>query len=423
MDYHERTDSGDRGRNWQPGVGLPPRSAAAASLRLELNVQDPEVVQALGEHPEGRARREFALHALRIGVLALRQAQGQVDADAVRRESDRLLGELAGQLEQHRTRVTQEIGGHLKDYFDPSSGRFNERVERLLKKDGELEAALRRQLGEQDSELARTLTAHVGESSPLMKVLDPEASTGLLQALRANIEKSLAEDRERIVAQFSLDNDASALSRLVAKISDTNGELTKELQGSVEQVVKEFSLDSEDSALSRLVRQVDTAQKQISAEFSLDTETSALARMKGELLRVLKEQTTANTAFQQEMREALAAMQARREESLRSTAHGDEFEDQLFKVVGSRANDAGDIATSVGNTTGLIRNCKKGDILLELGPEHVAAGRKIVIEAKEDSSYDLARAAPSWTRPARTAKRKSACSYSAGAPRPTAPRR
>ena len=114
--------------------------------------------------------------------------------------------------------------------------------------------------------------------------------------------------------------------------------------------------------------------------------------MKGELLKVLNEHRETNAAFQREVREALVAMQARREESLRSTAHGDDFEDQLFSIIQGRADKAGDIAASVGNTTGLIRNNKKGDILLELGPEHVAAGRRIVIEAKQDASYDLARA-------------------------------
>ncbi|WP_456371884.1 hypothetical protein [Thiolapillus sp.] len=36
---------------------------------------------------------------------------------------------------------------------------------------------------------------------------------------------------------------------------------------------------------------------------------------------------------------------------------------------------AGDLATTTGNSTGRTRNCKVGDVVIELGPEHVAAGR------------------------------------------------
>ena len=76
------------------------------------------------------------------------------------------------------------------------SGRFSERVERLVKNDGELEQVLRRQAGLTDSELARTLASHLGENSPLMNVLDPEASDGFLTALAAAIEKTLKDQRE-----------------------------------------------------------------------------------------------------------------------------------------------------------------------------------------------------------------------------------
>ena len=369
-----------------------PDDADTQTLRLDLEITDPDLTRALGAYPEGRARREFALTALRIGVLALRQARGQLDSATIRQEGERLMADLGSELKTHRERLSAELGSTLTAYFDPASGRFSERVDRLLKKDGELETVLRSQLGEQDSQLARTLTAHVGTASPLMQVLDPNASTGLLQSLRSGIDKALAEDRERIVAQFSLDNSASALSRLVEKITDANGQLTKDMQGSLSAVVKEFSLDSEDSALSRLVRQVDQAQLKISREFSLDSDSSALARMKAEMLKVLDEHRRTNSAFQQEVREALVAMQARRDEASRSTTHGDAFEAQLYGVVQARAQKAGDIAAHVGNTTGVIRHNKKGDITLELGPEHVAAGTRIVIEAKEDSSYDLTRA-------------------------------
>ena len=46
------------------------------SLPLELTVTDPEVISELFAKQEGRERDEYAPGALRLGVLALRQAPG-----------------------------------------------------------------------------------------------------------------------------------------------------------------------------------------------------------------------------------------------------------------------------------------------------------------------------------------------------------
>jgi hypothetical protein len=189
-----------------------------------------------------------------------------------------LLENLGHALAEHQRGFANQIGGCLKDYFDPESGRFNERVERLIRKDGELERLLRSQIGGDGSELAQTLAGHMGEHSPLMQMLDPEASDGLVSALATSVEKTLNDQRERILSEFSLDNKEGALSRLVVELVEQHGEVGESLGNRIHEVMAEFSLDREDSALSRLVGRVEKTQRQISSEFSLDEEGSALAR-------------------------------------------------------------------------------------------------------------------------------------------------
>ncbi len=362
------------------------------AIELSLRVQDPELVAVLAAYAEGRARSEFAMTALRIGILALKQAQGRLDADVVRAESERLITELNHHLVKHQHEVAQQLANSLKEYFDPESGRFSERVERLVRADGELEQVLQRQIGREDSELAKTLAGHFGETSPLMRLLSPEESKGLLRSLGLTLESALKGQREAIVREFSLDSKESALSRLVNELTQRHGKLTEALQGSIKNVVGEFSLDNEGSALSRLVKRVETAQKQISSEFSLDAESSALARMKRELLEVLDAHKKANADFQQEVITALAAMSARKEQAHRSTIHGADFESEVHRYLQAECQNSGDIATHTGNTTGLIKNCKIGDVVVELGPENAAAGSRIVVEAKESGNYNLAKA-------------------------------
>ena len=360
-----------------------------ATMNLEISISDTDLCAELAQYPSGPERAEFAITAMKIGVMALRQAQGRIDAEQVRREGDRFIENLGQALTNHQKEVTEQVGSCLKSYFDPQDGRFNERVQRLVGKDGELESIIRGQIEGDDSQLVKTLTTHMGKDSPLMQTLNPEAANGVINALTTATEKALADQRERVLGEFSLDNEAGALSRLVTELKKNHGEIGEALQKRIGEVTDEFSLDKEDSALSRLVSRVERAQSQITAEFSLDEEGSALTRMRRDLLEVMETQRKTNERFQIEVMEKLAEMTARRKESERSTRHGEDFEVAVFDFVNGRAQKAGDIASRTGNTTGVIRNNKKGDIVVERGPEHAAAGARIVIEAKQNASYTV----------------------------------
>ncbi len=391
----------------------------ADALELQLSVTDRDTIDELVAYSAGDERELFALHALRIGVLALRQARGRIDADLIQRETQRMLSGLQGQLTAHASQIQEKLAGSLKEYFDPESGRFHERVQQLVKHDGDLEQLLRRQIGGDDSELCKTLLAHFGQQSPLMKLLNPSESEGLLQALRQTVEAQLTAQRNHVLREFSLDNKDGALARMVCELTNNHGQLTESLQKKIDAMIDEFSLDKEDSALSRLVRNVDRAQTTITHEFSLDDETSALsrlaamlqntrqaidsnltldgessslARLRRELLLILEKHGETNTSFQEEVKVALGKMVARREESQRSTQHGLVFEDAVCQYLEYQAQQTGDVATRTGQTTGLIKGRKFGDCVVELGPESAAPAAKVVVEAKEEADYALSRA-------------------------------
>jgi hypothetical protein len=389
-----------------PQLTTPPRKPPVAadgivqSVLLTLAVSDRDSTAELLQKADGREREEYALTALRIGLLALKHARGQIDADAVKQEGEKLLVDLKNALEQSRNEIHTNLTTALKEYFDPTSGRFQERVERLVKQDGELEQVLRRQVGNNGSELAATLAAHIGENSPLMRLLNPEESDGLVSSIRSTISDVVGEEQTRILSEFSLDNGDGALSRLVKELTHANGKLKTDLATEIGLVVEEFSLDKEDSALSRLVKRVEIAEETITKEFSLDeqdsalsrlstvingaraaidanltldSDSSALSRLKRELVTILDRHEKKVESFQTNMQSALEAMKAQREESARSTQHGNRFEDSVVEFVEREAQKAGDVAARTGTTTGSIRNCKVGDVVVELGAECAAA--------------------------------------------------
>ncbi len=375
-----------------PTLFAPDGSDWSEALTLQLTVVDRDTLDELQSYPAGDERELFALSALRIGVLALRQARGRVDADLIQRETQRMLTGLQGQLAAHATQMQDKLAGSLKEYFDPQSGRFPERVQQLIKQDGELEQLLRRQIGGEDSELCKTLLNHFGQQSPLMKMLNPSESEGLLQALAKTLDVQLAAQRDRVLHEFSLDNKEGAMARLIGELTANHGQLNEALQKKIDTVVGEFSLDKDDSALSRLVKNVDRAQTTITRELSLDGDDSALSRLRRELVTLLKTHTETNNAFQEEVKVSLGKMVARREEAQRSTSHGLIFEDAVCQYLEYHAQQSGDVATRTGQTTGLIKNNKVGDCVVELGPDSAAPAARIVVEAKEKAGYTLSEA-------------------------------
>lgn len=387
-----------------------------SEIDLHLLVREPEVIAELVRQPIGAARDAFALSALRLGVLALRQASGMLDAGAIRQEGERLLGSVRQLLTEELKTTSGRLSDTLSRYFDPNDGQLSQRLERLVRKDGELETLLARQLSGDDCTIARTLARHVGEQSPLLRMLSPSQSDGLLATLGKALEEALRAQREHILRQFSLDDKASALSRLVAEMCGANGKLKEEFAKDLSKVRDEFSLDNEQGALSRLVRRVEKAQQLITSEFSMDNQASALSRMsklleqtnqsiaasltlddeksplsrlRRELLQVVQELAKAHQEFHNEVSTTLSALNARREEALRSTRHGGEFEDAVGEIVRTEAQRLNDLYEHVGTKTGTKPYCRKGDHLVLLGQESAAPGARIIFEAKEDQAYSV----------------------------------
>ena len=63
------------------------KEAALQEMEIRLRITEPELISEIAAYPEGRIRDDFIRTALRIGVMALRQAEGQIDSQAVRQAS------------------------------------------------------------------------------------------------------------------------------------------------------------------------------------------------------------------------------------------------------------------------------------------------------------------------------------------------
>jgi hypothetical protein len=372
--------------NASPLPHVPANENAVPPVRVDILVTDAEVAHELAQRTEGRDRDDYARQALRLGVLALRQASGALDAQTLQREGERLLGSVRELLVDRTGQVTEGVTQLLSVYFDPQSGSLPQRLERLTKRDGELEQLLTRHLDGERSVLAQTLAQHVGKQSPLFKLLSPEQSDGLVSTLARTIDRALKVQSEEVLRQFSLDRPDSALKRLVDQVATENGKLRKELAGDVQAVTKEFSLDHEDSALRRLSTAIDKTCKAVQTSLTLDDQASPLFRLRREMREVLDGMSASHAQFQSEVRSTLEAFQVRRQEAARTTTHGNSFEAALGELLRAETARAGDLCEAVGTQKGHADR-KTGDLVITLGPDSGAPDARIVCEAKSRKGY------------------------------------
>lgn len=280
-------------------------------LQVVVEVKDPEVVAELRRHREGDERDAYAAAALRVGVLALRMASGHLDTTSIREAGEAVVGQVRELLASRAAEMTEKLA-----------------------------TTLRAHVGADDSVLAKAMATHLGQGSPVFKLLSPDDATGLRAQLAKTIEDALADQRKQILREFSMDHEGSALRRLLG-------------------------------------------------EFSLDRDGSALARLKREVLGTIEKLSRDNVEFQSQVREALARIDTRKKEEARTTRHGVAFEEHLGALLAEEAQRLGDLYEATGDTTGSIKLCKKGDYVVQLGADAAAAHARIVWEAKEKQAYSV----------------------------------
>ncbi|MHC4840847.1 MAG: hypothetical protein ACYTDT_07760 [Planctomycetota bacterium] len=343
-------------------------------LKLSLDVTDPDVVRELSSR-DGPERDQYALTALRVGVLALRAAGGVVDAEKLKSEGERLIHEVEKRLTDHSNQLDKELEGELKRYFDPESGHFKSHVEDLVSDEGKLVQVLKAHVEGDNSALAKQLAAAVGDGSPLMNHLSPEHKDGLIQTITRVAEERLEEQSKKVLGEFDLNNEDGALKRLIKSV-DSN-----------------FDVNNKDSALSVMNAALDETRQQIRKDLSLDEEDSALSNLHGQLKKQINELVERQVKFQKEVADVLGELRGAKNERDKSPSGGFDFEDFVSDAIRERIPNT-DVLADTGEEAGLLKGkgSKVGDHVQTLGEDTVSPGSRIVFESKRAENYTLARA-------------------------------
>ncbi|MCB9894883.1 MAG: hypothetical protein H6839_10565 [Planctomycetes bacterium] len=342
-----------------------------SGLRLTLRVTDPEVLAEL-QPREGAEREQYALTALRVGVIALRQAGTLVDTESLKDEGERLVELVETRLKDHAKTLDTTLQNELSKYF-ADDGKLSERMKSLLSDDGQLAGVLEKHLTGDNSLLAKQLAEAVGKDSDLMKYLSADQQNGLVQTITRVAQERLEEQSKKVLGEFDLNNDQSALKRLITQI-ETN-----------------FNPDDPKTALGVLKKALGETQEQIRKDLSLDTDGSALSNLHGKLKKQIDELVERQAKFQTEVASVLAELRGAKKERAVSPSGGFDFESLSGDALRERMH-SDELFESVGETTGLVARSKVGDHVQTLGADSAAPGAKVVYECKRAESYTLAKA-------------------------------
>lgn len=293
------------------------------NLRINLLLEDFETVNTLLGYPEGRERDKFICAALKIGIQAIKNAQNKVDSTSIENEIEKMLAKLSDSQNQ----LTNNLTSTMREYLDPDKGRLNERIRRLVKKDGEIEVAFN-------------------------------------SAIKQEIGK-----------EFSLDNRDGVLKKLSETITNSNSAFTGDIKTLMNEITNDFSLDNENSALNRFFKNYDERTK----------------KTMNDLMNILESESKKANDFRVNVVSQLEGMKARKKESYASTRHGHDFQLSAYTFIADFCQKTTDITEDVGSHPGMIKHCKAGDCVVTLGPDSYASGARIAVEMKQDKSFNLAK--------------------------------
>ena len=196
------------------------------------------------------------------------------------------------------------------------------------------------------------LEKFLGPESKFFQKLDPLRETGIVFQLKKDLNKIL---EEKIINQFDLNTDESAMRKLLNEIKSGNTKNVNDLKDI-------FSL-SEESPMKTFTENLNKKIKELGDEYNKKVSELIAVISKNEEKKNIEDKTT---------------------------LQGKRFEDNLFNFVEKKfSHDC--LVTQTGNMQGK-RGKKVGDIVIELRKNSKGSGKRIVIEAKSDKSYNLPKA-------------------------------
>jgi hypothetical protein len=185
----------------------------ASVVQLSLEVREPLLVAHFQpyEEPERSAK---ALEALKVGVIALQTACPTLETQIVKDQF---------------AEMQEEFGEALERFFAENDGVVPRSLRDAFGEKGALPQFFQRYFDPENGKLVRLMDGQIGPASKFGKVLDPRNKDGLIAKIEEKVKQLVEQKLDEVLGEFSLDDDASAMSRLKAMIDGAFTDLRESL--------------------------------------------------------------------------------------------------------------------------------------------------------------------------------------------------
>jgi len=370
------------------GLHIALRDSRAEASDLFQNLAEPE-------------RCTLAADAWRIGLRALGNAYSQARESRIEDIGRALVGDVERGVRTHLEHQLETMVSVFKRYFDPAEGEVAQRMTAFLADEGVLHRLLRDQIGGDRSVLAQTLARHVGENSELFRRLSPSDKQGVVQVLEERVRLVLEQNQQALLVALDPLAEHGAVAKLLRTLRKDLEDAQNQGSRQLQKAVAALDANDETSAISRLMRETRAAQQHLVAALNPQDETSPIAAV-GKTVKTLLE---AHGQSQQQLlerhqerqkelevyiRETIAKLEARKVAEAKSPRGGVKFEEAVLAFIAQTCGDAY-MVEHVGETSGRIAKCRKGDIVVAFGQESAFVGCRVVVEAKHAVGYSAAK--------------------------------
>jgi len=295
---------------------------------------------------------ESILNAASQSMLLMLQDQGATITSSVEQV-------MRSKTEDFKVDFTQLVN----DVFVDGSGTVPEMLDSFTE---ELTQLIHKNVSGEDSDLAKTLEAHIGRDSELMNALDPKSTEGIPHIIQERIQDTLNNVLDST-------NTTSPISKLLDNIKEATEEGDLSRQAQIEEITTILDANNTKSPIARLLREVNIA-----------VEGSALSILKGSIEDILENQ---NEKIQQ-IYDMVLESTTKKNTADGTTLQGVDFEEEVGLSLDVIAAEMNFDNEGVGNTTGVIPNCKKGDFILSARPNSNTPSLRVVCEVKSDRSFN-----------------------------------
>lgn len=291
------------------------------SLEISLRIDDIHIISYLSKFAEDQMQQK-AIEAMKVGIIALESASPTLDARIVEEKFKITEDAINKCIENFQLKT----GSTLREYFD-EKGEMPSKLDAFLGDKGKMHDMFSDYFRKDGGRLVSLINSQIGPGSDFYKSLDPSNRDSVIAKLEDSVKKNLEVSLKELTAQFSLDEETSALSRLKKAIRDEIEELKKSNAESFTNIIRELS------------------------------------HAKG-----------------------------RAEESERGTQKGTELESLVYDFMSPLCINNNDMISATGKTAGAIKQCKVGDICIEIDKDFISTQKTIVIEVKGTMGYTLQKA-------------------------------